>query len=203
MYLDKKQKELIEKEIKNLENKSSAELVAVITKISSSYKFEILIFTFILTFCVSVIALFFELNTIKFFQIQILSFIAFYLFLSRYKNTLLFLLPKNYKYNKASKKAKKEFYNLGIEETKTRQGIMFFVSIDEKYVEIVTDIAIKSKIDNIYWEKIVNQFINDVKNKQFFKGYKKAIQACSQTLIENFPIKENDKNELKDEVIEL
>jgi len=203
MYLDKKQKELIEKEIKNLENKSSAELVAVITKISSSYKFEILLFTSILTFFVSIIALFFELNTIKFFQIQILSFTAFYLFLSRYKNILLFLLPKNYKYNKASKKAKKEFYNLGIKETKTRQGIMFFVSVDEKYVEIVTDIAIKSKIDNIYWEKIVNQFINDVKNKQFFEGYKKAIQACSQTLIENFPIKENDKNELKDEVIEL
>ncbi len=112
-------------------------------------------------------------------------------------------MPKAYKYEKASFNAKQEFSNLGLRQTETRQAIMFFVSIDEKYVEIITDKEIKEKIDNSFWQNIVKEFIKDVKNRQFTQGYLKAIRACSEVLTKNFPIQKDDKNELSNEVIEL
>ncbi len=203
MYLNNDEKESIEKEIKKLEKKSSAELVAVITDFSSSYNLLILIFSLVFTFLISLISLYFNANTIMFFEIQLSTF-AFFIFLfHNFKKYFLSLLPKKYKYKKASKKAKEEFIKQGLYDTQTKLAIMFFVSIEEKYVEIITDKNVKEKIADSYWQDIVNQFIKDVKKKEFVKGYETAIKSCSEILIKNFPIKENDINELSNEVIEL
>lgn len=203
MYLNNDEKESIEKQIKKLEEKSSAELVAVITDFSSSYNLLILIFSLVFTFLISLISLYFNASTIMFFEIQLSTFAFFILMFHNFKQYFLYLLPKKYKYNKASKKAKEEFINQGLYDTQTKLAIMFFVSIEEKYVEIITDKNVKEKIDDTYWQKIVNEFIKDVKNKEFTQGYEKAIKSCSEILINNFPIEKNDKNELSNEVIEL
>ncbi|RXJ81804.1 TPM domain-containing protein [Arcobacter sp. F2176] len=203
MYLNNDEKESIEKQIKKLEEKSSAELVAVITDFSSSYNLLILIFSLVFTFLISLISLYFNASTIMFFEIQLSTFAFFILMFHNFKQYFLYLLPKKYKYNKASKKAKEEFINQGLYDTQTKLAIMFFVSIEEKYVEIITDKNVKEKIDDTYWQEIVNEFIKDVKNKEFTQGYEKAIKNCSEILINNFPIEKNDKNELSNEVIEL
>ena len=203
MYLNNDEKESIEKQIKKLEEKSSAELVAVITDFSSSYNLLILIFSLVFTFLISLINLYFNASTIMFFEIQLSTFAFFILMFHNFKQYFLYLLPKKYKYNKASKKAKEEFINQGLYDTQTKLAIMFFVSIEEKYVEIITDKNVKEKIDDTYWQEIVNEFIKDVKNKEFTQGYEKAIKSCSEILINNFPIEKNDKNELSNEVIEL
>jgi len=203
MYLNENEKQNISKEIENLESKSSAELVAVITKISSTYKFEIIALSLLITTFISLIFLLSEISAIKLFQIQVLSFFIFYFLFNRFNKTLLSLLPKLYKYEKSSKYAKQQFLNLGLQTTKTKQAIMFFVSIDEKYVEIITDSAIKEKIEDSYWQKIVDEFINDVKKDELSSGYLKAIKSCNKILIQKFPIQDDDENELSNEVIEL
>jgi putative membrane protein len=80
---------------------------------------------------------------------------------------------------------------------------MFFVSYDEKYVEIIADKEISKKIDDEYWQVIVKEFIKDVKNNNLSNGYVKAIKSCSEILVKNFPIQTDDENELSNEVIEL
>jgi putative membrane protein len=132
-----------------------------------------------------------------------LSFIGINLFLEKFDKLVLLILPKSYKKYKASKNAHEQFSNLGLNRTKTKQGIMFFVSLDEKYVEIISDSTICEKISNNHWEKIINEFIKDIKNKQLSQGYLKAISSCGEILIKEFPIQKNDKNELPNEVIEL
>lgn len=203
MYLNEIEKQEISKEIEYLESKSSAELVAVITKQSSSYKFETVILSLLITTVVSLFLLLFEASSIKLFQIQVLSFLTFYFLFEKFNKLLLVILPKSYKYKKASQNANKQFLNLGLQTTKTKQAIMFFVSLDEKYVEFITDSAIKEKINDSYWQKIVDEFIKDVKKNQLSSGYLKAIKSSNKILIENFPIKKDDENELSNEVIEL
>jgi len=203
MYLNEEDKKLISKEIEEFEKRSSAELVAVITKISSSYRFEILILSLLLSSLISIISLYFNDNAIKLFEIEVLSFIFFYLLINRFKKIVLLFLPKAYKYDKASLNAKREFLNLGLKDTTTREAIMFYVSMDEKYVQIIADKKINEKIDNHFWQDIISDFILSVKNKDFAQGYIKAIRSCSQLLIEKFPIQEDDKNELSNEVREI
>ncbi|AXX93669.1 hypothetical protein CPU12_08270 [Malaciobacter molluscorum LMG 25693] len=203
MYINENEKNLISKEIENLEKKSSVELVAVIAKKSSNYKYEGLLVSLAITALMSIIAIFLQMNNKIFFQLQILTFTLSYLLIYRFENITLLFLSKKYKQEKASNKAKREFNFLGINNTKTKQGIMFYVSIDEKYVKIITDEQIQKKIPNEYWQDIINTFIIDIKNNQFSKGYLNAIKSSSNRLITDFPIQKNDINELSNEVIEL
>ncbi len=203
MQLNENEKQQISKEIEDLEKQSSAELVAVVTKQSSSYRFETIALALFLSTIISLVTLIFDPSAIKLFQIQVLSFISFYLIFDKFNKMLLGLLPKSYKYSKSSDYANKQFVSLGLQTTKTKQAIMFFVSYDEKFVEIITDSKIKEKIEDTYWQTIVDEFIEDVKNNNLSSGYLKAIKSCNSILIKNFPIKENDENELSNEVVEL
>ncbi len=203
MYLNENEKQQISKEIENLEKQSSAELVAVMAKQVSSYKFETIAITLLITVIVSLFTLIFENDSQRLFQMQTISFIFFYFVFFKFNKTLLLVLPKSYKYEKASIYANKQFSSLGLHKTDTKQAIMFFVSLDEKYVEIITDSMIKEKITDSYWQDIVDEFVKDVKNDNLKSGYIKAIKACNEVLIKNFPIQENDKNELPNDVIKL
>lgn len=205
MNLKKNEKELISKEIENLEKLSSSELVAVVAKRSGNYKLSASMFSVILLFCTSFLYYFFveETSIIQLLEIQFVTFIGFYLLFGRFRNFLLFVLPKKYKHKIASQNAHKQFYNLKLNNTKNKQAIMFFVSLDEKFVEIITDEEISKEIPNSHWQMIIDEFIIDIKNNQLLEGYLKAIKACSYILIEKFPKKENDENELSNKVIEV
>lgn len=204
MYLNDKEKELISKKIENLEKLSSAELVAVITKRSGDYRYINSLITISIVFIISFVLIFFSnFSSLQLLQIQLLSFIGSYLLFEKFDTLILNAFPRTYKKNKASQNAHEQFSNLGLNRTKTNQGIMFFVSLDEKYVEIITDKVISEKIKDDYWEKIVDEFIKDVKKKELSQGYLKAINSCSEILIKEFPIQKNDKNEISNAVIEL
>ena len=70
-------------------------------------------------------------------QIQLVTFLGIYLFFTKFRNFFIKILPKNYKNQVASKKAYNEFYNLT--QNSTKQTLLFFISFEEKYVQIITD----------------------------------------------------------------
>ena len=80
---------------------------------------------------------------------------------------------------------------------------MFFVSLDEKYVKILTDSEISKKIPNEFWQQLVFEFTEDVKREDFVNGYLKALKTSKAILIKHFPIQGNDENEFSNEIIEL
>jgi putative membrane protein len=204
MILNENEKKLIAQEIENLEKSSSAELVAVVTKRSKSYKYASVMISIFFVFCFSFILYFIrETSTLELLQYQLLIFIGINLFFEKFDGFVLKILPESYKHRKASLNANEQFHNLGLNRTKTKQVIMFFVSLDEKYVEIITDEEIAKEIPNEFWQQLVYEFIEDVKKEDFLNGYLKALRTSKAILIKHFPIKENDENELSNEVIEL
>jgi len=204
MYFNKTQKESIKKKIKEVEQKSSSELVAVITNKSDKYQFVSLLISLMITVFISGLLITFTRYSFEYiFTLQVITTLFVYMLLSYKSKLLMILLPKKYKYEVASVYANTNFATLGLNSTQTKQAIMFFVSVEEKYVEIITDSNIKTKIPNEKWQDIVNIFIKDVKRDDIYNGYIKAISSCSEILIEQFPIQEDDINELSDELIEL
>ena len=80
---------------------------------------------------------------------------------------------------------------------------MFFVSLDERYVKVITDNKISQEIPNEFWQQLVFEFAEDVKREDFLNGYLKAIRTSKAILIKHFPIQKDSENELSNEVIEL
>lgn len=204
MILTSVQKSKISKSIKEVESKSGAELVAVIAKKSGDYFFVWLALALFFMFILSIFfILFLSKSIFLLLNLQIIVLTIFYIFFIFFEDYCIRYLPKFFKFEKSSKFAFKSFNLLGINKIKTRKGVMFFVSVNERYVKIVPDKEISKKIEDLYWENIVKNFLYHVNNGDFAKGYIKAIEECKDILIEKFPITNDDKNELSDEVIEL
>ena len=193
MILNNEQKELISKELKNLDDLNSIKFATVFTKTSGNYKLAFAMFSLVSVFIISFLLILFAYKSaLELIQIQILIFVGMYLFLQKFKKFFINFLPKSCTYQLASRNAHNQFYNL--KQDKTKQTIMFFVSFDEKYVEIIVDDEISKIIPNSHWQSIIDEFIVSIKDDQLINGYVKAIIACSSILIEKFP---NNKVEPK------
>ena len=96
-----------------------------------------------------------------------------------------------------------QFFAHKLNETNKRSGVMLFVSLDEKYVELLADKGINDKVEPAEWDKIIDDFIADVRTGKVHEGYIKAVKACETVLVRHFPEVSNDVNELSDQLVEL
>ena len=164
MYLNDDEKNLISKEIENLEKESSSELVAVITKQSSSYKFETISLSLFITVVITFFVLLFDTSAIKLFQIQVISFFIVYFTFQKFNKTLLTFLPKSYKYSKASNYAHKQFSSLGLQTTKTKQASMSIRMMSSNKEEVF----LISLWDSLTKVNILNSICEAQTQKPFF-----------------------------------
>ncbi len=178
---------------KNIDNLSSINFETIFIETSGDYKFEIAIFSIFCSFLISFFVIFFcYVSALKLVQIQLISFVGIYLFFTNFRNIFIKIIPKKYKNQIASRNAQNQFYNL--KRNTKKQNIMFFISFEEKYIEIITDDEISKNIPNSHWQNIIDEFTISIKENQLLSGYEKAILACNSILIEKFP---NTQSETK------
>jgi putative membrane protein len=66
---------------------------------------------------------------------------------------------------------------------------------------VLADQKITQKLPQETWQKVVDQIVGGLKNKKMAHGLKNGLEECSRLLIENFPVKSGDKNELPNHLI--
>ncbi|MEO8447376.1 MAG: TPM domain-containing protein [bacterium] len=97
--------------------------------------------------------------------------------------------------------ALKEFTKLGMHKTSGKTGVLMFIILSERKFEIVADEGINSKISDDHWSVISEKLKNHFINKDFFEGISTGILDIGQTLINEFPVKDDDRDELPNTVI--
>lgn len=211
--------------IREIESKTSAECVNVISKQSDDY----LAFPYLWAALLALASPFLLLvlpdtvlpaiNRLLFawsepnsypipYAVLLIQFVVFILLsrLFQIPSIKLKLVPKAIKHRRAKRHAHELFFIEGLHLTEERTGIMFFVSEAERYVEVIADHAINEKVineDKDYWQSIINTFVEKVKVGQLYEGYENAIQACAEVLIQHFPANDRDTNQLPDHLIEI
>lgn len=168
-------------ELENLEKSSLVQMVTIVTQKSSNYKLASCMIAIFATFLISFLLVINDyFSALELLQIQLLIFTGIYIVLERFKKPFIQILPKFYKHKIASQYAKNQF-NI------SKQKIMFFISLDEKYIEIFADEEISKIIPNNHWQNIVDEFLTKIKENQFENGYLEAIKACNLILAKEFP----------------
>lgn len=114
----------------------------------------------------------------------------------------LAVTPKGVRFNNCHRYAFEQFFVYNMNETEKHTGVMLFVSVDERYVELLADKGINDKVEPGEWDKIVEDFIADVRANNVSEGFVKAVQACQAVLSKHFP-EEKEQNELSDNLVEL
>lgn len=113
------------------------------------------------------------------------------------------VVPGAVKRQRAARLAREQFLMQNLHHTEGRTGIMLFVSVAERYVEIIADKGINDVVEAGTWEQVVAAFVARVKQGRIADGFVDAIEACGEQLARHFPIQEGDRNELPDHLIEI
>lgn len=120
------------------------------------------------------------------FLVTALLFVAFTLILDWLPVRLL-IVPKGLKHRLASELAHREFAARILASAQHRNGILLFVSLRERYVEIIADRGIHSRVAEGTWDKIVAEFLAAVKAGRLAEGLIAAVESCGAVLQSHFP----------------
>lgn len=217
--LTEEQLKKIKDSVKKAESKSSGEIVTAFIRESDSYAVYELLFSVISAFVIFTISLFYFTEINSFFSsmfwdytisnsVMCFGFSAFLLiFIIYFLANLPFLdriiVPSKVMKEKVKNRALKYFLESGVYETRDRTGILIFISILERKVELIADSGIASKIEQKSWDEIVNLIVEGIKSGNWVDNLAISIEKCGDLLEEHFPIAEDDENELHDGIVFL
>lgn len=203
-FISQSDQDKIKEAIRLVEQKTSGELVTVITPESDSYEFIPYMWSAIIALFGAALIVVADPTVPHNFLIsgQIVVFIVL-TYLLRLPAIKHRFVPKSLGHKRARRFAREQFFAQNVHHTKNRSGILIFVSVAERYVEILADQGINEKIDPAQWDAIVKQFVSDVIAKKTASGFLTAINTCGILLAEHFPKKSGNQNELPDHLIIL
>ena len=202
--------------VKNAEKKTSGEIVTAIIKESYNYAIYELIFAVITGLIYFVIMMFFVGNIenwlqgifwdysihhlVMFYGFSTFIVITILYFIGNISNVDRFIVAKKIMQKKVNERAIRHFMESGVYNTKDRTGILIFISILERRVELLADSGINEKIPQGKWQSIVDNIIKGIKKKNVTAHLIESINDCGDLLAQHFPIQPDDVNELSDEI---
>ncbi len=92
------------------------------------------------------------------------------------------------------------FMKLGMHKTEARNGILFYLAINERKYAIVGDSGIHSVVPRDFWDNINALLRETFREGKFTEGLVQGIRQAGQQLKIHFPHMEDDINELPDEL---
>lgn len=99
----------------------------------------------------------------------------------------------------ARERAIEVFSQLRVWDTERNNGVLIYVLLADRDVEIVADRGISAKVSEAEWEAICRAMESAFRQRQFENGVIEGIQAIGNHLANHFPPHErNNRNELPD-----
>ncbi len=202
MKINDTDKKNVSSAIKKAELKTSGEIVPVLLSKSDFYPaahFRLAIMVSILTSLVSYYCYDF-LDPIFLIWIQVPGLILGYLLAYIPVLKRLFSTKREMQ-EEVYQRAVEIFHNHHVSMTKDRVGIMIFISVLERRVEVLADYTIDQKLGTAYWEALIKKLTEKIKEGHTVDGLVGAIEECGESLNELFPIQSDDINEVSNELI--
>jgi uncharacterized membrane protein len=92
------------------------------------------------------------------------------------------------------------FEKLEMHKTESRNGILFYLSLDDHKFAVIGDVGIHQKVGDEFWDTIKNEMIPLFKDNKMVDGLTMGIEKAGIELKKYFPYKSDDKIELDDEI---
>lgn len=104
----------------------------------------------------------------------------------------------------ARERAIEVFSQLGVWDTEQNNGVLIYLLVADRDVEIVADRGINGKVDREKWECICHEMENAFSQGKFEAGVIAGIRAVGAHLREHFPSEQGEQqNELADRPVIL
>ena len=87
--------------------------------------------------------------------------------------------------------------------TKDRTGVLIYVSVAERYAEVIADDGIYRKVTPKVWDTLIETLTANIGRGAHVEGFLAAIETCGAILAEHFPPESGDHDELPNHLIVL
>lgn len=101
----------------------------------------------------------------------------------------------------AAELAQATFARLGLHRTGTRGGVLLFVALAERHVEILADEAASLALPEDTWSRAVELFTEQVRQDDLDGGFAVTLNFLADRLAQALPRLPNDRNELPDRLL--
>ena len=97
-------------------------------------------------------------------------------------------------------RAKAVFTRLNMHQTQARNGVLFYVAIADRAFAILGDKGIDEVVPDDFWESIRDSMRERFKQGKFTEALVNGIREAGKALKQYFPHRDDDVNELPDEI---
>lgn len=189
--------------IRAAESRTSGEVVAVIAPESASYLSVPVLVAAVLALLVPWPFIYFTWFTVQW--IYVMQLVVFLVLLAvlmprpvRYR-----IVPKSIQRTRAHGRAVEQFLVHELDSSVGRSGVLVYVSVAERYAEIIADQGLHGKVSPAEWQAIVDgmtSLIGDEKPGEAIAG---AVTKAGAIMAAHFPATGNDVRRLPDHLIVL
>lgn len=92
------------------------------------------------------------------------------------------------------------FRKIGMDKTADRNGVLFYLAINDRKFAVIGDHGINAKVPPDFWNRVKELLEKHFKEEKFTEGLAKGILMAGLQLKEFFPYEKNDVNELPNDI---
>ena len=209
VVLDKDEHKRVSDAIRAAESRTSGEIYCVVCRRSDPYflaagfflSSAVLILGFVLGWLAH--RFWFDIEPTQLLGAQLAAWAIGLFLLWRLPALRLMMVPRRIGYRRAHANALQQFFSHNIHVTGERTGVLIFVSLAERYAEIIADSGISSKVGQEEWNAIVGKLTDGARRHHLADALVEAVERSGALLETHFPPGPGDRNELSDHVVEL
>ena len=90
------------------------------------------------------------------------------------------------------------FAQLGVWDTENNSGVLIYVQLNDRCVEIVADRGINARVDAAFWSAVCHRMEKAFHEGCYESGVLLALNEITEVLTRNFPASEENPGELSD-----
>jgi len=92
------------------------------------------------------------------------------------------------------------FKKIGMHKTAERNGVLFYLAVNDRKFAIIGDAGINSKVPEGFWDEVKELLLKNFSEGKFTEGLSEGILLAGTHLKIHFPYTRDDVNELPDEI---
>lgn len=100
----------------------------------------------------------------------------------------------------ALERAAQIFHDLGMDQTQQKNGVLIYIASEDHKAAVYAGKGIHTQVDDHFWSDLLQILLEHFKKEEYETGIAKAVKKAGDKLVEIFPYKRSDVNELSNEI---
>ncbi len=203
MIVTQEDRRAVEAAIAEAEKHTSGEIVAVVARASGEYSYVPYLWAALIALVIPWPFIYLTWMPVQdIYVIQLAVFAALAIFL-HYPPLRFALVPRAAMRRRAHQRAVEQFVAQDIYTTEERTGALIYVSVAERYAEVLVDAGIHAKVPDREWQGIVSGLTARIGRGEAIAGLVEAIARIGEHLTAHFPAGPDKQNRLPNHLVVL